>query len=64
MATAGAFGCVLVQQQIPNAVIAGILSLTENPWLILLLVNIILLVLAMFIEGLASSSSPIRSFCR
>jgi tripartite ATP-independent transporter DctM subunit len=53
VAAAGAFGWVLVQQQVPNAIINGILGLTESPWVVLLLVNLILLVLGMFIEGLA-----------
>ncbi len=51
--TAGAFGWILVQQQIPNAIIQATLALTTEPWIILLLINFVLLVLGMFIEGLA-----------
>ncbi|MGH6943675.1 MAG: TRAP transporter large permease subunit, partial [Geminicoccaceae bacterium] len=53
IAGAGALGWVLVQQQIPNAVIHAILGLTTTPWVILLLVNAILLVLGCFIEAIA-----------
>ncbi len=53
IAAAAPFGWVLIQQQIPNAVIEAMFSLTSEPWAILLLVNIILLVLGMFIEGIA-----------
>jgi len=44
---------VLVQQQIPNLVIDAVLSLSQRPWMVLLLVNIVLFILGMFIEGIA-----------
>ncbi|RAI02078.1 ABC transporter permease [Acuticoccus sediminis] len=53
IAAAAPFGWVLIQQQIPNAVIEAMFSLTSEPWAILLLVNAILLILGMFIEGVA-----------
>ena len=53
IAAAAPFGWVLIQQQIPNAIINAILSLSTTPWVILLIVNVILLVLGMFIEGIA-----------
>jgi tripartite ATP-independent transporter DctM subunit len=53
IAAAAPFGWVLIQQQIPNAVIQAMFSLTSEPWAILLLVNAILLLLGMFIEGIA-----------
>lgn len=53
IAAAGAFGWVLVQQQIPNLVIDAVLSLSQRPWMVLLLVNIVLFILGMFIEGIA-----------
>lgn len=53
IAAAAPFGWILIQQQIPNAVINGLLGLTTTPWIILLAVNVILLVLGMFIEGIA-----------
>ena len=53
MAAAAPFSWVLVQQQVPNAVVEGLLGLSEQPWVILILINVILLVLGMFIEGIA-----------
>jgi C4-dicarboxylate transporter, DctM subunit len=53
IAAAGALGWVLVQQQIPNAIITGILNITSTPWLVLLLVNSILLILGCFMETIA-----------
>jgi len=53
IAAAGALGWVLVQQQIPNAIIQGILGITSEPWAVLLLVNLILLALGCFMETIA-----------
>jgi C4-dicarboxylate transporter DctM subunit len=53
IAAASAYGWVLVQQQIPNAVIDGMLALSTTPWVVLLLINIVLLVLGLFIEPIA-----------
>ena len=53
IAAAGAFGWVLIQQQIPNAVVDALLSISDRPWIILLIVNIVLLILGMFMEGIA-----------
>jgi C4-dicarboxylate transporter DctM subunit len=53
IAAASPFGWVLIQQQIPNAIINAILHISSTPWVILLMVNCILLVLGMFIEGIA-----------
>jgi len=53
IAAAAPFGWVLIQQQIPNAIINAILNISSTPWVILLMVNLILLVLGMFIEGIA-----------
>jgi len=53
VAAAAPFGWVLVQQQIPNAVVESLLSVSSSPWVILLMVNVILLLLGMFIEGIA-----------
>jgi tripartite ATP-independent transporter DctM subunit len=53
IAAASPFGWVLIQQQIPNAIINAILGISTTPWVILLMVNAILLVLGMFIEGIA-----------
>jgi len=53
IATAGAYGWILVQQQIPNSVIEGMLALSQTPWMVLLLINVVLLVLGLFIEPIA-----------
>ena len=53
IAAAAPFGWVLIQQEIPNAVMATLFSLFSEPWMILLVINIVLLVLGMFIEGIA-----------
>jgi tripartite ATP-independent transporter DctM subunit len=53
IAAAGAFGWVLIQQQVPNTIIAAITGLTTTPWIVLLLVNVILFVLGMFLEAIA-----------
>jgi len=53
VAAAAPFGWVLVQQQIPNAIVESLLSLSSEPWVVLIMVNIILLMLGMFIEGIA-----------
>jgi len=53
VATAGVFGWALTYEQAPNAIIKGLLGVTTEPWIILALVNVILLILGMFIEGIA-----------
>lgn len=53
MAAAAPFSWVLIQQQIPNAVVEAMLNVASEPWAILLMINVILLVLGMFIEGIA-----------
>lgn len=46
------FGWVLIQQQIPNAILNALLSMSSEAWVILLIINVVLLFLGMFIEGL------------
>ena len=53
IAAAGIFGWLLIHQRIPEAVIHGLLSLSGNPWVVLLVINIILLILGSFMEGIA-----------
>jgi tripartite ATP-independent transporter DctM subunit len=53
IASAGAFGWILIQQSIPDAIVAGMLSISKEPWVLLLLINIILLILGMFLEAIA-----------
>jgi tripartite ATP-independent transporter DctM subunit len=53
IAVSAPFGWVLIQQQIPNAILNAFLSISTEPWVILLVINIVLLILGMFIEGIA-----------
>jgi tripartite ATP-independent transporter DctM subunit len=53
IAMAAPFGWVLIQQQVPNALLQSLLSLSSNPWVILLIVNLVLLILGMFLEAIA-----------
>jgi tripartite ATP-independent transporter DctM subunit len=53
IAVSAPFGWVLIQQQIPNAILNAFLSFSSEPWVILLVINIVLLILGMFIEGIA-----------
>ena len=53
IALSAPFAWVLIQQQIPNGILASLLSLSSERWVILLIINFALLVLGMFIEGIA-----------
>lgn len=53
VASAAAFSLVLTLEQAPQALVGAILSLTDNKYVILLLINIILLLLGTVLEGLA-----------
>ena len=53
IAAASPFGWVLIQQQIPNALLNALFSFSTEPWIILLIINAVLLLLGMFIEGIA-----------
>lgn len=53
IALAAPFGWVLIQQQIPNAIVNAFLGMSSEPWMILLIINVVLLLLGMFIEGIA-----------
>lgn len=52
--SANALGYYMTWEQIPTAVAGAMLALTENPILLLLLINLALLVAGMFIEGSAA----------
>lgn len=54
IACANIFSWILSTQQIPQVVGQAIGSITTNPWVLLLLINIILLVLGCFLEGIAA----------
>lgn len=53
MAAAAPFGWVLVQQRIPNEIISALVGLSAEPWVIILIINVTILILGMFIEGAA-----------
>lgn len=53
IAVSAPFGWVLIQQQVPNAILQALLMLSSEPWVILLVVNVALLVLGMFLESIA-----------
>jgi tripartite ATP-independent transporter DctM subunit len=53
ISAAGIFGWLLIHQRVPEAVIQALMSLSRNPWVILLILNIILLILGCFMEGIS-----------
>lgn len=53
IAMAAPFGWVLIQQQVPNAILQSLMSISSEPWIILLIVNLVLLILGMFLEAIA-----------
>jgi tripartite ATP-independent transporter DctM subunit len=53
IAVSAPFGWVLIQQEVPNAILQGLLGLSSQPWVILLIINVALLILGMFLETIA-----------
>ncbi|WP_420392838.1 TRAP transporter large permease [Acuticoccus sp.] len=53
IASAGFFGWLLVHQRVPNALIEGLLGLTTSPAVLLAIIVLVLLILGMFLEGIA-----------
>jgi len=53
ISAAGIFGWLLIHQRVPETVIKGLLSLSGNPWIVLLIINIILIILGCFMEGIS-----------
>jgi tripartite ATP-independent transporter DctM subunit len=53
ISSAGLFGWLLIQQRVPEAVINALTTLSSQPWVILLIINIILLVLGCFMEAIS-----------
>jgi C4-dicarboxylate transporter, DctM subunit len=53
IAAAGFFGWLLVHQHVPNQLVASMLGFSENPVVIMAIVVGVLLVLGMFLEGIA-----------
>ena len=52
--TANVFGWILVSEQIPQMIAGAVLSVTDNKFLVILLINIILLIVGMFMETIAA----------
>jgi C4-dicarboxylate transporter, DctM subunit len=53
IAAAGMFGWLLIYIRAPQAIVEALTSLTSSPVVILLIINVILLVLGCFMEGIA-----------
>lgn len=53
IAAAGFFGWLLVHQKVPNQLLASLLSLSESPAVLLSIIIAVLLVLGLFLEGIA-----------
>ncbi|WP_282127820.1 TRAP transporter large permease [Roseobacter litoralis] len=51
---ANVFGWILVSERIPQAIAAAVLSFTENKFIIILIINILLLIVGMFMETIAA----------
>ncbi|WP_299842603.1 TRAP transporter large permease [uncultured Paracoccus sp.] len=52
--TANVFGWILVSERIPQMIADAVLSVTDNKFLVILLINVILLVVGMFMETIAA----------
>jgi C4-dicarboxylate transporter, DctM subunit len=53
VAAAGLFGWVLTYLRVPDALIAGLTAFSDNKWVVLTIINLILLALGCFMEGIA-----------
>ncbi|MGI3170855.1 TRAP transporter large permease [Pseudooceanicola sp. C21-150M6] len=53
IAAAGFFGWLLVHQRVPNEMVKLLLGASDQPWIIMTIIVLILLVLGMFLEGIA-----------
>ncbi len=51
---ANVFGWILVSERIPQAIADSVLSLTDNKFLVILLINLLLLFVGMFMETIAA----------
>lgn len=51
---ANVFGWILVSEQIPQTIAAAVLTLTDNKYVIILLINLLLLFVGMFMETIAA----------
>lgn len=53
VAASSAFGWILTWEQTPQQVASWVLGLSDNPLMLLLLINLLLLIIGMFLEGTA-----------
>lgn len=51
---ANVFGSILASERIPQMLVSGVLSLSDNPIVVVLLINVLLLVVGMFMETIAA----------
>ena len=51
---ANVFGWILVSERIPQAIAAAVLSVTDNRYVVILLINLLLLFVGMFMETIAA----------
>ena len=51
VAVAALFGWILSVEQVPQALTTALLSLSTNPWVLLFIVNLLLLVVGMFLDS-------------
>jgi tripartite ATP-independent transporter DctM subunit len=51
---ANVFGWILVSEQIPQLIANAVLSITDNKFVIILIINVLLLVIGMFMETIAA----------
>jgi tripartite ATP-independent transporter DctM subunit len=51
---ANVFGWILVSERIPQAIASAVLSITDNKYVVILLINILLLFVGMFMETIAA----------
>lgn len=54
LATSNIFGWVLNVERIPQTIAQAFTTITDNMWIFLLLINLMLLIIGMFIDGLAA----------
>lgn len=53
IAAAAVFSMILALEQVPQAIISALLSISDNKYVVLLVINLLLLVLGTMLEGLA-----------
>ena len=52
--TASVFGWLVAEARVPDLLAAWIKEFTQNPWVFLLLINVILMIVGMFMESIAA----------